>query len=172
MDAPNEVIHSVAVTPANTAASKVIQAKAPGAKDFTNLKCKWKGFVDEGIKARNRWKSKIQSRVEHSIGVIKRVSPPSSAGLPSLKVFPYQCVRKCPAQGIAPKAATAIARDSTKALCVPTIENKHSDPVFDGSGDRLSGIHYICNYLKRRLEQNSCGWACVNANRSGSPADR
>jgi IS5 family transposase len=97
VDAQSKVIHSVAVTPANTAdckvmgellrghekrvygdqayksQGKVIQAKAPGAKDFTNRKYKWKGFVDEGIKAKNRWKSKIRSRVEHSIGVIKRV---------------------------------------------------------------------------------------------------
>jgi IS5 family transposase len=97
VDSQSKMIHSVAVSPANTADSKVmgellrghekrvygdqayksqgkvIRAKAPGAKDFTNQKCKWKDFVDEGIKAKNRWKSKIRSRVEHSIGVIKRV---------------------------------------------------------------------------------------------------
>lgn len=37
----------------------VIQAKAQGTKDFANQKCKWKNFVDQGIKAKNRWKSKI-----------------------------------------------------------------------------------------------------------------
>jgi len=97
VDSQSKVIHSVAVTPANTADCKVlgqllhgeetrvygdqayksqgavIQAKAPKAKDFTNRQCKWAHFVDEAIKAKNRTKSRIRSRVEHSIGVIKRV---------------------------------------------------------------------------------------------------
>ncbi len=97
VDSQSKVIHSVAVTPANTAdckvmeqllrghekrvygdqayksQGKVIRAKAPGAKDFTNQKYRWKDFVDKGIQAKNRWKSKIRSRVEHSIGVIKRI---------------------------------------------------------------------------------------------------
>lgn len=97
VDSQSKVIHSVVVTPANTADCKVldqlllgherrvygdqayksqgevIRAKAPRAKDFTNRQCKWKHFVDEAIKAKNRTKSRIRSRVEHSIGVIKRV---------------------------------------------------------------------------------------------------
>ncbi len=97
VDSQSKVIHSVAVTPANTADNKVmgqllrghetrvygdqayksqgevIRARAPKAKDFTNQQCKWKHFTDESIKAKNRTKSRIRSRVEHSIGVIKRV---------------------------------------------------------------------------------------------------
>lgn len=97
VDSQTKVIHSVVVTPANTADCKVmdqllhgqetrvygdqaykgqgetIRAKAPRAKDFTNRQCKWKGWIDEAIKAKNRTKSRIRSRVEHSIGVIKRV---------------------------------------------------------------------------------------------------
>jgi transposase, IS5 family len=97
VDSRSKVIHSVVVTPANTADCKVmdkllhgeerrvygdqayksqgelIRAKAPKAKDFTNRQCKWKHFFDEAIKAKNRTKSRIRSRVEHSIGVIKRV---------------------------------------------------------------------------------------------------
>ncbi len=97
VDSQSKVIHSVVATPANTADCKVldqlllghetrvygdqayksqgevIRAKAPRAKDFTNRQCKWKHFVDEAIKAKNRTKSRIRSRVEHSIGVIKRV---------------------------------------------------------------------------------------------------
>ena len=46
---------------------------APRAKDFTNRQCKWKHYTDEAIQAKNRTKSRIRSRVEHSIGVIKRV---------------------------------------------------------------------------------------------------
>ena len=97
VDSQNKVIHSVVVTPANTADCKVleqllhgeetrvygdqayksqgevIRAKAPKARDFTNQQCKWKHHTDETIKAMNRTKSRIRSRVEHSIGVIKRV---------------------------------------------------------------------------------------------------
>lgn len=97
VDSQSKVIHSVVVTPANTADCKVmdrlllehetriygdqayksqgevIRAKAPKAKDFTNRQCKCKHFIDEAIKAKNRTKSRIRSRVEHSIGVIKRV---------------------------------------------------------------------------------------------------
>jgi IS5 family transposase len=97
VDSRSKVIHSVVVTPANTADCKVlgqllhgeetrvygdqayksqgdiIRSKAPRARDFTNRQCKWKHFIDEAIQAKNRTKSKIRSRVEHSIGVIKRV---------------------------------------------------------------------------------------------------
>jgi IS5 family transposase len=97
VDSQSKVIHSVVVTPANTADCKVmdqlllghetrvygdqayksqgelIRARAPKAKDFTNRQCKWKHFIDEAIKSKNRTKSRIRSRVEHSIGVIKRV---------------------------------------------------------------------------------------------------
>jgi len=98
VDSQSKVIHTVAVTPANTADCKVmgqllhgqetrvygdqayksqkavIRAKAPKAKDFTNRQCKWKHFLlDAAIQAKNRSKSRIRARVEHSIGVIKRV---------------------------------------------------------------------------------------------------
>jgi transposase, IS5 family len=97
VDAQSKVIHSVLTTPANTADCKVlgdllhghegrvygdqaykgqcqiIRAKAPQARDFTNRQCKWKHYVDQTIRAKNRTKSRIRSRVEHSIGVIKRV---------------------------------------------------------------------------------------------------
>jgi len=97
VDSKSKMIHSVVVTPANTADSKVmdqllhgqetrvygdqayvgqrekIRAKAPKARDFTNRRCKWKGIVDMATVAKNGRKSSIRSRVEHSIGVIKRV---------------------------------------------------------------------------------------------------
>jgi IS5 family transposase len=97
VDTQSKVIHTVAVTPANTADCKImgqllhgeekrvygdqayksqkalIRAKAPKARDFTNQQCKWKHFLDEAIQAKNRNKSRIRARVEHSIGVIKRV---------------------------------------------------------------------------------------------------
>ena len=51
----------------------VIRKHAPNARDFTNRRCKYRGVVDEAEKARNRTKSRVRAKVEHSIGVIKRV---------------------------------------------------------------------------------------------------
>ena len=45
----------------------------PKAKDFTNRRYRHRGVVDEIERAKNRTKSKVRARVEHSIGVIKRV---------------------------------------------------------------------------------------------------
>lgn len=96
-DSQSKVMHSVVVTPANVADCKVlgellhgdegrvygdqayksqgevIRSVAPKAKDFTNRQCKWKHYLDEAIQAKNRHKSRIRARVEHSIGVMKRV---------------------------------------------------------------------------------------------------
>jgi len=43
------------------------------AKDFTNQRYRWGSRIDERIRATNRRKSSVRSKVEHSIGVIKRV---------------------------------------------------------------------------------------------------
>ena len=51
----------------------LIEAKAPRAKDFTNQRTRRNGVVDEAIKAKNRNKSRIRSRVEHVFGVVKRL---------------------------------------------------------------------------------------------------
>lgn len=51
----------------------VIKAHAPNAKDFTNRRYRHRGIVDEIERAKNRTKSKVRAKVEHSIGVIKRV---------------------------------------------------------------------------------------------------
>ena len=40
---------------------------------FTNRRYRHCGVVDEAARARNRTKSKVRAKVEHSIGVIKRV---------------------------------------------------------------------------------------------------
>lgn len=52
---------------------QVIRKYAPCAKDFTNRRYRYRDAVDEAEKARNRTKSKVRAKVEHSIGVIKRV---------------------------------------------------------------------------------------------------
>jgi len=52
---------------------ELIHSAAPKAKDFTNQRTRRNGVVNEALKAKNRNKSKIRSRVEHVFGVIKRL---------------------------------------------------------------------------------------------------
>jgi IS5 family transposase len=90
-------IHAAVATPANVADSTVlpdllhgretrvwgdqayrgqravIRQHAPKAQDFTNRRYRHRGVVDEVERAKNRTKSKVRARVEHSIGIIKRV---------------------------------------------------------------------------------------------------
>jgi len=89
VDSQSKLIHSVEVTPANIHDSHVLpwllhgqerrvwgdsayagqagvlSVCAPHARDFTHRR--------SGSRATNRWKSRIRARVEHPIGVIKRV---------------------------------------------------------------------------------------------------
>jgi IS5 family transposase len=51
----------------------VIREHAPKARDFTNRRYRHRGVVDEVERAKNRIKSKVRARVEHVIGVVKRV---------------------------------------------------------------------------------------------------
>jgi IS5 family transposase len=97
VDSQSKVIHAVAATPANVHDSVclpdllhgeetrvwgdrayqgqtgVIRECAPKAKDFTNRRYRYKGFVDAVEQAKNKTKSSVRARVEHSIGVIKRI---------------------------------------------------------------------------------------------------
>jgi len=97
VDSRSKLIHSVAATPANVADSRVlpellhgnetrvwgdqayrgqravIRAHAPRARDFVNRRYRHRGAVDEVERAKNRTKSKVRARVEHAIGIIKRV---------------------------------------------------------------------------------------------------
>ena len=50
-----------------------MRAAAPRARDFTNQRYRWGRRIDEQIKASNRNKSRVRAKVEHTIGVIKRV---------------------------------------------------------------------------------------------------
>jgi len=50
-----------------------IRSVAPRARDCTNRRYRFGGRIDEAIKAKNRNKSRVRVKVEHSIGVIKRV---------------------------------------------------------------------------------------------------
>lgn len=52
---------------------EVIRAAAPNARDFTNRRYRFGSRVDEMIRAKNRTKSSVRAKVEHPIGVIKRI---------------------------------------------------------------------------------------------------
>lgn len=97
VDSAEKLIHAVAATPANVHDGEVlgdllhgeetrvwgdrayqgkrdaIREHAPNAQDFTNKRERRNGVVDEIERAKNRTKSKVRARVEHAIGVIKRV---------------------------------------------------------------------------------------------------
>ena len=53
--------------------SRATNRAAPRAQDFVNRRYRHRGVVDEVERAKNRTKSKVRAKVEHSIGVIKRV---------------------------------------------------------------------------------------------------
>jgi transposase, IS5 family len=97
VDSEHKLIHSVVATAANVADSQVladllhgqetrvygdqayrgqrqvIREHAPQAKDFTNRRYRHNGMVDEVHKAKNRTKCRVRAKVEHPIGVIKRI---------------------------------------------------------------------------------------------------
>jgi IS5 family transposase len=51
----------------------LIRQLAPKARDFTHRRYRYQNRVDEIQRAKNRTKSKVRAKVEHSIGVIKRI---------------------------------------------------------------------------------------------------
>ena len=53
--------------------SATIRTRAPRAKDFTNRKYRGRGWFDAVEQAKNRTKSQVRAKVEHPIGVIKRI---------------------------------------------------------------------------------------------------
>ena len=58
---------------AYAAQNALIQAKAPGARDFTNKPVR-KGSVTEQLERMlNRAKARVHARVEHVFGVVKRL---------------------------------------------------------------------------------------------------
>ena len=97
VDSRTKLIHAAVATPANVADSTVlpdllhgrktrvwgdqayrgqravIRRQAPKARDFTNRRYRFRGVVDVAERTKNRTKSKVRAKVEHSIGVIKRV---------------------------------------------------------------------------------------------------
>ena len=97
IDSRTKLIHEVVATPANIHDSvclpdllhgeetrvwgdsayqgqgEVIHACAPRARDFTHRRYRRAGVVDEVERGKNRTKSRVRAKAEHSIGVIKRI---------------------------------------------------------------------------------------------------
>ena len=98
VDSRSKLIHAAVATPANVADSTVLPdllhgketrvwgdqayrgqsdgdpaSRRHAAKDFTNRRYRHRGVVDEAERAKNRTKSRVRAKVEHTIGVIKRV---------------------------------------------------------------------------------------------------
>jgi len=97
VDSQTKLIHSVTATAANVAdptvlpallhgnetrvygdqayrgQTAVIRHHAPRAQDFTNRRYRHGGQVDEVAREHNRTKAKVRAKVEHAIGVIKRI---------------------------------------------------------------------------------------------------
>jgi transposase, IS5 family len=97
VDTRTKLIHAVTATPANVADATVLPAllhghetrvygdqayrgqtavirhHAPRAQDFTNRRYRHGGQVDEVEREKNRTKAKVRAKVEHAIGVIKRL---------------------------------------------------------------------------------------------------
>lgn len=53
--------------------TEAIRSVAPRARDCTNRRYRYGKRIDEAIKAKNRNKSRVRAKVEHAIGVIKRI---------------------------------------------------------------------------------------------------
>ncbi|WP_158802761.1 IS5 family transposase [Acidisoma sp. L85] len=97
VDSKTKLIHAMTTTAANVHDAKVVgellhgketrvygdqayrgqtalvREHAPNAKDFTNQRYRYRGSVDEVERGKNRTKSGVRAKVEHPIGVIKRV---------------------------------------------------------------------------------------------------
>ncbi len=95
VDSKMKIIHTVVATAANVADSavlpellhgeetrvwgdggyqgqtEVIRRCAPQARDCTQRRCRYRDYVDEVERAKNRTKSRVRSRVEHVFGVMK-----------------------------------------------------------------------------------------------------
>lgn len=95
VDSKTKIIHTVVATAANMADSavlpellhgeetrvwgdgayqgqtEIIHQHAPRARDCTQRRCRYKDYIDEVERAKNRTKSRVRSRVEHVFGVMK-----------------------------------------------------------------------------------------------------
>jgi transposase, IS5 family len=94
VDSRSKLIHTVVTTPADSTVlpdllhgdetrvwgdqayrgqQAVIHEHTPRAQDFVNRRYRHRGVVDEVERAKNQTSSKVRAKVEHPIGIIKRV---------------------------------------------------------------------------------------------------
>ena len=119
VDSRTKLIHAVVATPANVADSRVlpqllhgnetrvwgdqayrgqravIRYHAPKAKDFTNRRYRQRGVVDLVERRKNRTKSTVRAKVEHAIGVVKRVFGFAKVRYRGLKKNAHRLVVTC-----------------------------------------------------------------------------
>ena len=69
----------------------VIRQHAPRAKDFVNRRYRYRGVVDEVERAKNCTKSKVRAKVEHPIGISKRVFGLSNGAIAGSKRMLIAC---------------------------------------------------------------------------------
>jgi len=73
----------------------VIRRHAPKARDFINRRYRYRGIVNMVERAKNRTKSKVRAKVEHPIGVIKRVFGFAKVRYRGLKKNAHRLVVTC-----------------------------------------------------------------------------
>jgi len=73
----------------------VIRRHAPKARDFINRRYRYRGMVNMVERAKNRTKSKVRAKVEHPIGVIKRVFGFAKVRYRGLKKNAHRLVVTC-----------------------------------------------------------------------------
>lgn len=94
VDSKNKIIHTVVATAANVSDVAVLpdllhgeetrvggrllsranggdRRVCPRARDYTQRRCRYKDFIDEVERAKNRTKSTVRSKVEHVFQVLK-----------------------------------------------------------------------------------------------------
>ena len=134
VDSRSKLIHAAVATPANVADSTVlpdllhgnetrvwgdqayrgqravIRRHAPRAQDFVNRRYRHRGIVDAVERTKNRTKSKVRAKVEHPIGVIKRVfgfaalsRAQKERSSPARDLRPHQSVYRSPASIALPR---------------------------------------------------------------------
>ena len=53
--------------------AEVIRQAAPQAQDMTSRRTRYKGYVDELQRAKNRVKARVRAKVEHPFRIVKRL---------------------------------------------------------------------------------------------------
>jgi transposase, IS5 family len=53
--------------------TEVIRQAAPQAQDMTSRRTRYKGYVDELQRAKNRVKARVRAKVEHPFRIVKRI---------------------------------------------------------------------------------------------------